>query len=124
MSSVPRLFADDTAALMNADSVQNLQIKINKELDRILNRMFINKLSINSQKSHAFIINPSFSEDQSLFNDHIKLVKSKLSRAVGLLFKLKHVMPTYVLQQMYYAIFFHPHLLYRLYLGCYVQVLP
>jgi len=70
MTSVPRLFADDTAVLMNADSVQNLQINICKELDEISNWMSINKLIVNPQKSHALIINPSLSEDQS----HISII--------------------------------------------------
>jgi len=74
----PAFFADDTAILMNADSVQNLQIKINNELDRISNLISINKLTVNPQKSHALIINSSLSEDQShishLFT--LKFIKS------------------------------------------------
>jgi len=50
--------------------VQNLQIKINKELDGVSNWMSINKLAVNPQKSHALIINPSLSEDQS----HISII--------------------------------------------------
>jgi len=38
--------------------VQNLQIKVNKELDEISNWMSVNKLTVNLQKSHALIINP------------------------------------------------------------------
>ena len=39
------------------------------------------------------------------------MISSKLSRAVGIMYKLKHILPAYVLKQLYFA-FFHPHLLY------------
>jgi len=58
MSSVPRLFVDDTVILLNANSVQNLQTKIYDELSRISNWMSNNKLTVKPQKSHALIINP------------------------------------------------------------------
>ena len=46
-----------------------------------------------------------------LFKQHISMISIKLSRAVGIMYKLKHILPAYVLKQLYFA-FFHPHLLY------------
>ena len=36
MSSVPILFADDTAVVVSANSLQNLEVFINSELSKII----------------------------------------------------------------------------------------
>ena len=47
------------------------------------------------------------------YNFHIKAVELKLSRAVGIIAKLKYFLPRNVLLQLHYALV-HPHLLYGL----------
>ena len=47
------------------------------------------------------------------FDKHISSVKHKISRAVGIISKLRHFLPTNALLNVYYA-FIHPHLLYGL----------
>ena len=137
--STPRLFADDTAILVDASSPTELQVKVNQELARIYTWMLKNKLTVNPLKSHALVVPPALSEIPSavnfqmnsckiqvsdcvrylgvlidsklLFKQHISMISTKLSRAVGIMYKLKHILPAYVLKQLYFA-FFHPHLLY------------
>ena len=47
------------------------------------------------------------------FENHIKIIETKLSRGVGILHRLKAVLPREVLCKIYFALF-HPHLLYGL----------
>ena len=101
-----------------------------------------NCLTINPSKSQAIIIPPLLSQvvlpsniniklnsnaiaisdsinylgilidSKLLFRDHIHKVQNKLSRAVGILCKLKNLFPC-ILKKLYFA-FFHSHLLYCL----------
>ena len=143
MISTPRLFADDTAVLIHANSLTELEIKINRELENVVVWTKKNNLTINSIKSQAMIVSPSLSTCKSnfaitiklnssilqvsnninylgviidsklLFKEHILKLKYKLSRAVGIMCKLKHIIPLRILIRLYYA-FFHSHLLYGL----------
>jgi len=45
------------------------------------------------------------------FQDHIDILISKLSRSIGIICKLKHIMPSKVLLNLYYTMV-HPHLLH------------
>ena len=56
LKSIPRLFADDTALLINASSKSVFEIKINEELSRVSQWMNKNCLTINPSKSQAIII--------------------------------------------------------------------
>ena len=47
------------------------------------------------------------------FQNHIKIIESKLSRGVGILYRLNAVLPREALCKIYFALF-HPHLLYGL----------
>ena len=100
-----------------------------------------NKLTINPSKSQLFVISPKMIElvtdfdvfltgitvplsnsvqylgvtlDSKLtFEIHIKTLEANLSKAVGIICKLKFVLPKDALIKLYYALF-HPHLLYGL----------
>ena len=141
LKSISRLFADDTALLINASSICELEIKINEELSRVSQWMSKNCLTINHYKSQAIIIPPLLSQIVSpsniniklnsstiaisdninylgilidsklLFRDHIHKVQNKRSRAVGILCKLKNLFSSCILKKLYLA-FFHSHLLY------------
>ena len=50
-------------------------------------------------------------DNQLLFKQHIKMLESKLSGYVGILFKLKSFLPKYILSKIYYA-FIHSYLNY------------
>lgn len=137
----PRLFADDTCLIANAISPVELSKALNFELENVYKWMSANKLCINAQKSKALIISPKpnnnnqnnniilqyehskinitktakylgvIIDDEIKFKPHIQLLKSKLSRALGMMYKVKSYLPKHILLQLYYAIF-HPHLLY------------
>ena len=107
MISTPQLFADDTAVLIHANSLTELEIKINSELENVVVRTRKNNLTINPIKSQAMIVSPSLSksnfaitiklnssilqvsnninylgviiDSKLLFKEHILKLKSKLS---------------------------------------------
>ena len=121
MISTPRLFADDTAVLIHANTLTELEIKINRELENVVVWTRKNNLTINPMKSQAMIVSLSLFktnfaitiklnssilqvsnninylrviiDSKLLFKEHILKLKSKLSRAVGIMCKLKHILP-------------------------------
>ena len=50
-------------------------------------------------------------EENLEWNLDLNLIKSKLNRAIGLLYKIRHYLPKFVLEMLYYTIF-HSHLIY------------
>ena len=54
-------------------------------------------------------------DNQLLFKQQIKMLESKVSRYVGILFKLKSFLPKYILSKIYYA-FIHSYLNYGLFI--------
>ena len=141
MISTPRLFADDTAVLIYANTLKKLEIKINSKLENAVVWTKKYNLTINPMKPQAMTVSPSLSKsnfaitielnssilqvsnninylgviiDSKLpFKEHILKLKSKLSRAVRIMCKLKHIVPLRILIRLYYA-FFYSHLLYGL----------
>ena len=78
MISTPQLFADDTAVLIHANTLTELEIKINRELENVVVWTRKNNLTINPMKSQAMIrvVSPSLSK--SNFAITIKLNSSIL----------------------------------------------
>ena len=138
-SSTPRLFADDTCLILQHKNLADLNVKINTEIKAIENYMNANKLTLNIPKSNVIVIN-SNSKNNNLtsdliasklslvqnarylgvlfddclsFKNHITLLEKKLSRAVGILTKIKPFLNTKALLSLYYAIF-HSNLHYGL----------
>ena len=127
--------------LVNHRKLSNLQNLLNTELDALSEWCADNQLTINPTKSQVLIILPNLKAnfenfsvninnvsvsaneyakylgvliDSKLnYNFQIKAVELKLSRAVGIITKLKYFLPRNVLLQLYYALV-HPHLLYGL----------
>lgn len=54
----PKLFADDTCFILQHDSLDNLNAKINEVMDAVNNWMNANKLTLNVSKSNILLINP------------------------------------------------------------------
>ena len=135
----PKLFADDTCLIINHENVSTLQDKMNMELKKLHNWCNANKLTINPSKSTAILISPTLNTqitnvnitidnspiiisetakylgvmiDSKLnFQNHIKIIENKLSRGVGILYRLKAVLPREAFSKIYFALF-PPHLLY------------
>ena len=114
---------------------QNLSNNINAEISRITNWLAVNKLSLNASKTKMMIfhhpnkkikpseipsiqINGQMIECVNEFKflgilidlhlswaPHINYLANKLSRINGILTKLKHFLPQYILQIIYNALF-------------------
>ena len=140
-SVTPRLSADDNCLCFSSSKPENLQETINSALKFVSEWITANKLRINPQKSSALIISPKSNDkasyqnltilfdgfkinlpksvkylgvqidDNLTFKTHINFHYSKLSRTLGVMFKVKHYLPkTYLL--LLYNTLFHPHLIY------------
>ena len=122
LKSQPRLFADDTCLIVKGLNPEQLQIKINSELQNLHQWCCVNKLSINPSKTNIIIIPPKQTKaaiphlhltsngppanivdsakylgaviDNELnFKQHIKMMEGKVARSVGILSNLKHFFP-------------------------------
>ena len=132
--SQPRLFADDTCLIVKDSNCEQLQTKINVELQNFHQWCCVNKLSINPTKTNVIIIPPkqtkvTISPNLSLisngspvnivdsakylgviidndlnFKQHIKMLEGKVARSVGILTKLKYIFPQKVMLQLYHAL--------------------
>ena len=119
VTSMPRLFADDTCLVIKDKHWNNLHEKVTGEISSLNKWMIANKLTLNLSKSNLILIQPknnshvansytipsyfvpdltavtmsSYSGvtfDQSLsFEPHISNMARKLSKAVGILSKIK-----------------------------------
>ena len=141
VQSTPILFADDTCLHLHGSKPELLQIKLNREISLAQEWCHANTLTINPQKCHMLFISPKTNDciqefavslsdtlistersakylgviiDTNLnFSDHIKALELKISRAVGILYKLKFVPPSKSFVTLY-CTFIHSHLLYGL----------
>ena len=129
LHSVPRLFADDTALLISDATLPKMEKLANDELSNINQWMRSNNLTLHPKKTLALYISPysrksspnltltldadqiSISDtakylgllvdDQLSFKNHIALLENKISRSVGIMYKLS-----------YYSIFLQIHCSY------------
>ena len=128
-----RLFADDTCILISNKSPKQLQKQLNIDLRNISNWLKANKISLNASKTELVVFRHPRKQvkfnfkikidgkklipskyvkylgiliDQHLnWNYHINLLTSKLSRAVGMLAKIRHYVPNETLRSIYFSIF-------------------
>ena len=132
------LFADDTTLSMSHPSISYLTESMNSELNKISNWLLCNRLTINNSKTKVLLFTKmkvQSSELEVLFNgsriefvnkfkylgvfldnnlsysDHIDHISSKLSKAIGVMYRLAPNVPTSVLSSLYYALIY-PHLIY------------
>jgi len=68
MESVPRLFADDTAILVNANSLQELEHKLNQQLNKVSDWMNKNNLTVYPSKSNAIFFSPLLNSESTSIN--------------------------------------------------------
>ena len=133
------LFADDTCLMVQKSTLPDLQISLNFESSRLYNWCRANKLTVNPSKCNVLLVPPQLRADtpdltiqiadsiintsnnvkylgihidsKLTFQYHIKSIENKLSKAVGILSKLKSALTQNSLLKIYYALV-HPHLLY------------
>ena len=132
-----RLFADDTALIMSDKSMETLNIKVNNELIKITNWLNNNKLSLDYTKTSCLLISPQVNnlelvvringnhikisdavkylgitlQPKLRWYNHINILCKKLSRASGIIAKLRHYVDNKILLVIYYSLV-QSHLLY------------
>ena len=127
-------FADDTYILYGSKKLKTLEITINTELKLVTNWLRLNKLSLNAKKTelvifrskrkpmnreisiklNGFKLTPSdnvkylgmFLDKNLSWDFHIHKLSNSLSRATGILSKLRHNAPRSVCLNVYYALFY------------------
>ena len=124
------MYADDTTIYFNLEDFDpyNLERDINNELEKITLWLKMNKLSLNAQKTKLMIfhrrqkqinelnisINGTDIERVEPFNflglhiheslswrTHTDIVRNKISKVVGILYRLNNIFPKYILQTLY-----------------------
>ena len=133
------LFADDTNIYYESDNLKDIEKTMNKELEKLHEWLCLNRLSLNISKTnfvifHArgkvkgsvvtILINKQAIDEvisvkylgilidsQLTFKNHIDELSKKVSRAIGVLYKLRPYVTAKILTNVYYAIVY-PFLLY------------
>ena len=135
------LFADDTNIYFEDDSLQELEKKVNNELRKLYTWLSVNRLSLNIDKTNFVIFHPfnkplkynvtikihkkAISEKKAIkylgvlidstlsWKEHVSYLSKKLSRAVGILYKLRPFVNTKIMKNIYYALFYS-HITYAI----------
>jgi len=134
----PILFADDTTLIFHSDSFPDLVSNCNEDLERISEWCMANRLSINAEKSNIMLITnrdrpttiqPIFLNNKIVsfcnevkflglivdsklkFTSHILAISNKISRNLGIFYKIRHFVDKKILLKLYYA-FVYPYLIY------------
>ena len=130
------LFADDLTISFCHNNVSNLENSISNEIPKLVNWTLNNRLSINYDKTFYIIFsNLKVSLPQLTINNfiihqktegrflgviidhrlkfvsHISYISSKISKSVGILYRLSSYLPICSLRSLYFA-FVNPYLLY------------
>ena len=133
------LFADDSNMFITGKNVDNLVQLMNIEMEKVIEWLNVNKLSLNLKKTHymifrkrranidvknKLIINGTdislvkktkflgvYIDQNLLFRDHILYVKGKISRSLGILYKCQKYFDSETLLMLYNS-FIYPHFTY------------
>ena len=133
------LFADDATLSSTNVNYQNLIIQTNLELEKIKKWTINNRLSVNVDKTFAILFSNRIGavnlnlkvyfdnnevvyknsgnflgvcvDDGLKFNYHIFNVCNKLSKQIGILYKLRPYVPQATIQKLYYSLVY-PYLIY------------
>ena len=124
------LFADDTAVYISDKNNPETEAKLNNELSKVSDWLAANKLSLNISKSNFMHFHSGNSKKPSLdikidgthveektvikylgtlidnklnWQPHIQLTKTKLSKAIGIISKIRYFATENVLLNMYYS---------------------
>ena len=132
-----RLFADDTSILFADKSLDFIERVVNVQLAKVAEWLLANKLSLNVSKSNFLIISPKkviktinlslnnkklkqenytkylgiIIDEQLNWKQHIKQVNIKISKGIGIIYKLRHFVPKNILHMLYNS-FIQSHALY------------
>ena len=128
------LFADDTALVTSASSLEQLQTKMNIQIDKVHDWLLANKLSVHYIKKSQYMlinknnntrINDEFEllmgnhviartncyrylgilvDDRLSWTEHINEVCSKLSQVAGTIFKVRNILSKQALMLIYHSL--------------------
>ena len=135
----PILYADDTTLLAKNIDYTNLMHEINSELPKLYQWLNVNRLSLNLRKTFSLLFSNRRDTIEQLqdmrfefsiielettveylgliidnnlkFTYHIQTITKKVSRNVGIFYRLKNYVPARVLLNLYYSLVY-PYLLY------------
>ena len=135
----PILFADDTNLLFSDHSYSSLVTKCDSDLEKFRLWCLSNRLSINIQKTHYVLFTnrlPScdltigpvlnnqplesktsclflgvYLDNELKFDEHIKHISKKISKSIGVMYRLSKIVPPKVMKSLYYS-FIHSYLVY------------
>ena len=132
------LFADDTNLFLNGKSVLNTIQEMNTELEKIVNWLTVNQLSLNINKTSYIIfsikkstlVNASLSingkaikqieyvkflgvilDKNMSWSQHIHYIRGKISKGIGILCRARKIFKTETLLTLYHS-FIYPYLTY------------
>ena len=135
---LPIVFADDTNVFLEGTNIDHMCALMNKELEKLCNWLHANKLSLNVEKTQFIlftkrekcvvsspikIFDVSIVEVNSVkflgvlidchlnWSDHIKLIKNKIAKGIGIICKAKKILKPETLKTLYNS-FILPHLTY------------
>ena len=125
--------------MINAPTLKHLEKNLESEINEVCDWMIANKLTLNTSKSNLLIINPKRNASQCElsinskagtiqpvdqakylgvildcnlnFRQQLKSLETKIARAVGVLHKLKYLLPENTMLNLYYALV-HSNLIY------------
>ena len=134
------LFADDTNIFFQDQNLHSLELKLNEELDKVNQWLQLNRLSLNIDKTNFVVFCPPQRKPQSInlkisgravehlsyvkylgliidcnlnWRKHAHEVGKKISRGIGILFKIRHFVTNDILIQLHYSLVY-PFLAYSL----------
>ena len=126
------LFVDDTTVLLSDSDAHKLAAIITLELDKLYKWTKCNKLKVNFDKTCFILFGPKIGTNAVKINiyfnnnliknvsstkflgiiissnlswaDHIKFISKKISKNIGIIYKLKNNFPEYIVRQLYYSL--------------------
>ena len=138
-SSKARHFADDTNLLLINKSLKQINKPINNDLALLVQRLRSNKISLKTSKTEILLFRPKgktitkhlnfrisreriktsttvkylsvLLHEHLNWQPHIDSLVTELSRAAGLLSKIRYYVPRYLLRTIYFSIF-NSHMIY------------
>ena len=132
------LFADDTSVFLEGTEYSKLIKTLNNELENVTKWLNANRLTVNMKKTHYMIFHRAkfkttgqdvvmqnsaltcvkttkflgvIIDHKFKWNDHITYVKRKISKSIGILYKIRRFLDMNTLIQMYHSFVF-PYLIY------------